>query len=414
MRSELFPNSEKQPAALESIKSRELREIFDAVGRSFKGLEELAGQVCADERGVLSLAGVEVRQESLSPEKLEKIESLRQRASEVLAKTAKKAFKLTRILALGTLGIAGYAAVDLEKQEGFAFKETAKQELKETGTTSDQKYSAYKPGISELLYRGVEPVGYQDTSTSTGIAPGFFRWLEKRGVPGAAMLQKFLPNLIYGREFRNQKLNEALKKYSAKLDEISKKGLTEDEQDKANEKLLDEIDKEIAPYALFLYQHIIIDRLTLPERDDAWRLYLGLPQLSGTFGISDFRPSISKEDKYYFKLDKYWDDMTRTIGSPKEVVSMLKKQKGLSTSIKGGISNFFSPENESDTTQQVMGTYTLGLGQDESGYFIFYYDKWDLASFWAENPISKGVGRPPELYDRLYYNPETFEIIKNE
>ena len=54
-----------------------------------------------------------------------------------------------------------------------------------------------------------------------------------------------------------------------------------------------------------------------------------------------------------------------------------------------------------------MGNYTLSEGQDEKGNYISYYDRWDL-----DIPGASIIGKPFEIYDRIYYNPETFEIIE--
>lgn len=396
----------------ESPERIELSEIFEQTGQRFLELTNLSREIYIDERGTLQIAGVELQRDSLNPEILDKIKNLRKKVDEVLNKTARKAFKITRILSLSALGAAGYAAVDLNRQEGLSFKETAKYEMQENGITSDQRYSAYKPGISEMLYRAVEPLGYQTSVNQSFPGSRFFNWLDNRGIPNVGMLQKFLPNLIYGREFRAQKLNEVGKKFLTKSSEIDRGKMTEDEQAEAYDRLMTELDKELAPYALNLFQDSIASQLSIPERDDAWRLYLGLPQLSGTFGISDY-PRLGTEDKYYFKLNKYWDELIRDFGSLKAAVEILNSRTGgIATAGSDpelrGLANSKLP----GVTRRVMGAYTLGLGQDQKGHFIFYYDKWDLASFWAENPISKGVGKPMEIYDRLYYDPKTFEIIR--
>src|SRR5207253_1198579 len=42
-----------------------------------------------------------------------------------------------------------------------------------------------------------------------------------------------------------------------------------------------------------------------PQRQDAWALYLGMPQEHGTFGISDYKPSRGHDDKYYYKINGF-------------------------------------------------------------------------------------------------------------
>jgi hypothetical protein len=63
-----------------------------------------------------------------------------------------------------------------------------------------------------------------------------------------------------------------------------------------------------------------------------------------------------------------------------------------------------------DTSAGVMGNYKISRGVDEKGHFISYYDKWKLDI----GPEKNGgfIGKPFEIYDRIYYNPETFEPIE--
>jgi len=55
-----------------------------------------------------------------------------------------------------------------------------------------------------------------------------------------------------------------------------------------------------------------------------------------------------------------------------------------------------------------MGGYQIGISQDDEGRsFMFYYDIWDL-----DVPLERGggfFGKPFTIYDRLYFNPETYE-----
>jgi hypothetical protein len=159
--------------------------------------------------------------------------------------------------------------------------------------------------------------------------------------------------------------------------------------------------------------------------EDAWRMYLGLPQASGTFQESEYRPTIgSGEDIRY-----------RDFSRPDRVIDTLVSQRDLDEPLAG-----FDPEApftarereslrrayaieglvkeiegtggsvlETDTMGfggDVMGDYTLGVGEDEGGSYLSYYDKWDLAPQVAQ--ISR-AGQPFDIYGRMYYNPETYE-----
>jgi hypothetical protein len=62
------------------------------------------------------------------------------------------------------------------------------------------------------------------------------------------------------------------------------------------------------------------------------------------------------------------------------------------------------------SSDPIMGNYTWTKGEDKKGHYIAYYDKWDL-----DIPIEEYgfIGKPFEIYDRIYYNPDTFEPIEN-
>ena len=66
-----------------------------------------------------------------------------------------------------------------------------------------------------------------------------------------------------------------------------------------------------------------------------------------------------------------------------------------------------SPDKRRQTQgyNDTMGTFTLTKGRDDKGDYISYYDKWDVSPFrgyGAKHDESLGIGKPVELYDRLY------------
>ncbi len=358
----------------------------------------------------------------------------------IFRKAAKNLWRATKI-AVGAWVISGiYSGVDLDKQEGFSFKEKAKEELLVKGITSDQEYSAYKPGISEMLYEGITPLGYQDESSSQkgSFGKDFFTFLENHGMPNTGMLQEFVPNLVLGRENRGDEI-EKIKNDS---------GLDSTEKEKAYH-------EKAWTSSRALYK--IAGHSQMPKLDDAWRLYLGMPQEDNTFGISDYQPSRSKDDKYYFKIKGFWDDfesylkkrndrdfkevtdaLTKVAKNQQELEELVDKwattdeEKEAGEYIKKGLPfsgnglrdyiEFLSSEpgkkmdvksevRNGDKQDDIMFHYTMSCGQDEKGCYIAYYDKWDLASFFSENIVTKGVGKPFEIYDRLYYDPVTFEPV---
>jgi hypothetical protein len=256
----------------------------------------------------------------------------------------------------------------------FSQREAAAHELQENGITNYQK-QAYTPGLSEALSRGMSPFGYStegsvvgDSSNKTPVADAM------RMIEGAAT------GVIRDRNtIESGKRAEQAKELYGVPDQTA---------------------------------HTFVK-----SRMDAWRLYLGLPQKNKTFGISEFKPRQGKEDVYYYKLNNFLDDYALAhqtydddhFGDEKFKRSMTKSEAIRWLTLNADTK--FNPEfPKVDDSSGVMGRYTLMKGQDERGSFISYYDRWNLDGS-AEG--EKGmVGKPLEIYDRIYYDPETFEVVK--
>lgn len=133
--------------------------------------------------------------------------------------------------------------------------------------------------------------------------------------------------------------------------------------------------------------------------EDAWSLYLGLPQQQGTYEVSPFQPATSKDkNAVYYRRPNLLLNLLGRDGDPvagiREAVEYLRTNDAWLRNADG-----------------VMGDLAhrrvkLGQGADERGPYISLYDIYDL-----DAPIEgqgAGVGRPFEIYDRLYYDPQTF------
>lgn len=420
-------------------------ETRDHIAEEFLELERLAAGIVTEKGNELTVAGVAVDKAELDASLRDRVQYLQGRTRRVLGRTARRILTTGRNAALAGALTLGYTALDVNKQPPFADREKAQQELQEQGIPSDQRLSAYKPGISELLYEGITPLGYQNKPSEEGdnFGEDFFAYLQKRGVPNAGALQEFIPNVILGREDRRKAI-DAIRKDTS---------LNSDEQERA---------LHSKAWASSESAKRVLGRSEIPKLDDAWRLYLGLPQKENTFGISDYRPSTSKDDKYYYTIDGFWGDLTshlderdfylsedfqkhfvdETIREAKNqqeleqavddwAMNNLEKQIGQyikkgaplpGKGLKGYIEFLQSQPGQKMQVEEevligaqredIMFHYTMACGQDEKGFYIAYYDKWDLASFFAENPLTRGVGKPFEIYDRLYYDPTTYEVVK--
>ena len=132
-----------------------------------------------------------------------------------------------------------------------------------------------------------------------------------------------------------------------------------------------------------------------PYSEDAWRIYLGKPQTKNTFNISNYRPSKSKDvNMNYYSLPEAFKE---------ELFNLYNSKK-----IKEGVNSEFSFENvfgENSSRARVLGNFTVDKGKDERGEYISYYDKYDLSlklPVIGKIEVSKYIGKPFEIYDRIY------------
>lgn len=148
------------------------------------------------------------------------------------------------------------------------------------------------------------------------------------------------------------------------------------------------------------------------EKEDAWALYLGLPQRGNSFGVSQYRPAISSEYKTYLKLNNflsnYATQRAMLMGRPFAEKDVIKEVSDWIDRY-GNDPEFGSTQGGVGGIHGTMGTFQWTKGRDEHGHYISYYDKWDLHKFF--NPFEGIIGKPFEIYDRIYYDPETFEPI---
>lgn len=131
--------------------------------------------------------------------------------------------------------------------------------------------------------------------------------------------------------------------------------------------------------------------------DDLWGTYLQIPKnkrhYTPVLTESKYRPTKSKDSnsKYYaIPYDKYMQDIM------------------INSALSGDTENLDS----------YLGNYTVNVGYDTNGQYVSYYDKWDLNPFAGITNVgnkftdtiglnkiedaSFGIGKPLELYDRIY------------
>lgn len=180
-------------------------------------------------------------------------------------------------------------------------------------------------------------------------------------------------------------------------------------------------------YALVGIDKVIVDNIigrlaysnkeTVGDRYDAWYLYLGLEQEHGTFEVSPYKPSVSKDTgKVYYRMPEKEEFILRNAlleltESGKDKMELRDNTHRWDTKGKDSLARYI-PKGYGG----IMGRYTVSKGEDEKGHYISYYDEWDLklGGVFGDKEAHEmaGVGKPFEIYGRIYYDPKTGNPLK--
>ena len=151
------------------------------------------------------------------------------------------------------------------------------------------------------------------------------------------------------------------------------------------------------------------------ERIDLLQVLMDQPQKYDSIETSDYKPTKSKDENATYYKSKTTEDT-------------LKSRLPKASKTHGSVEDWIKDVKKHGATKygSVLGNYTIDKGQDEKGHYISYYDKWDLNPIpttgvtGIDKNIDKAVGwltknvvgmTNPEIYGRIYYNPETNEPI---
>ncbi len=150
---------------------------------------------------------------------------------------------------------------------------------------------------------------------------------------------------------------------------------------------------------------------------DLLSLYLGKPQKYNTVSISKYKPSDSKEkDKEYFSINsKEFKDYVFKHLNEDYIAQGIRTGEIKPARDKNGkvIPNRYIIKDIGTG----LGEFTIDRGKDENGEYISYWDKWNLNPYkgiYSSKNISNiedlsfGIGKPFDIYDRLYFrdNPD--------
>lgn len=163
------------------------------------------------------------------------------------------------------------------------------------------------------------------------------------------------------------------------------------------------------------------------ERIDLLNIVMGQPQEYNSIQESEYKPTKSKDSKAtYYKSKQTEQEIKYSFGT------ILRRNNynvdvALNKIIKGS-----EPDKDVDRRGgvfgSVLGKYKLDKGVDDRGHYISYYDIWDLnpmprtGSDFIDTGVGKVAGyltkkagfKSPEIYGRIYYDPDTGEILDKE
>jgi len=157
-----------------------------------------------------------------------------------------------------------------------------------------------------------------------------------------------------------------------------------------------------------------------PRPENPSRRYLSLEERGNLLGYAmgqndnlppaDYKPSDAQDtDAVYFKSPTTEQNLIEKLQSEEDALKWINRQTADGD---GGI------DYHTGVDLNVLGNYTLDKGQDDKGHYISYYDIWDLDPFKdkTRKVVSDAVQsiagvRSPEVYGRIYYDPETGKPI---
>jgi hypothetical protein len=163
------------------------------------------------------------------------------------------------------------------------------------------------------------------------------------------------------------------------------------------------------------------------ESIDGFARYLGLPQPNRSLEPSPYNPTNAREKGVYVRAPRVWDALlsARSIPfsspfgesgrggdyiRPRPSITDPRRSavRMMLDATEAGPAHILGDDifEEDNMSAALLANFTLDKGEDEEGPYISLYDRYDLDRV----PLAdKVVGQPFEIYDRLYYDPETYE-----
>lgn len=165
------------------------------------------------------------------------------------------------------------------------------------------------------------------------------------------------------------------------------------------------------------------------EKLDLWGMYLGKGQKFGTIKESPFKPTQSKDpNAKYYTVPKIEESFPVNEIKAKDINEFRDK---FATLAEGGQlgnapTGVDRKKGSAVMSQQPLGDAKFSVGEDNKGFYVSYYDKWDINPFSGgsavESSLAKFFGmdkqdditgtQGPEIYGRIYFDKKTGKRIK--
>ncbi|MDE1970686.1 MAG: hypothetical protein KGI50_03885 [Patescibacteria group bacterium] len=301
----------------------------------------------------------------------------------------------------------------------FNNRPTATLQLQRTGIT-DERRAAYSHGLSELLYRGITPIGYKTLwgilqqlpgnlipgRASTASLPMAYRTEATPGREDAWRFYLGLPqqhNTFSISNYQPEHSHEDkyyycirnwLEKFSPNLPNFGKKGFSP----------IQEILKGFSHSSRQKKLQSRINALTAEYETIAQKINMRQDELNQNAYATD--TLLSSLNRAQQKILSQLQALQRIIDS--EDWPEAQEETYL-------ITYDGRKSSADDLRVGVMGEFKISRGKDNHGHYISYYDRWDLGGERIGGIKIEGengfLGTPYEIYDRIYYNPKTYEVI---
>jgi len=154
------------------------------------------------------------------------------------------------------------------------------------------------------------------------------------------------------------------------------------------------------------------------ERRDLLSMMLLNKQQHNTIPVSKYRPTNSKDKNSIYYSSPTTEKNIRGRIASEGIENVLNQF----TPNKSGVPTWvgYGEDGSGSRNKNVLGNYTMQLGEDDEGKYVSYYDKWDLNPFEEKNKVLDAITtgaqyaagvKPTELYGRIYYEPKVKSSI---